>query len=802
MRDEDVLQKIEKAARNGAIALNLSDNQLAALPPEIGELTNMEGLSLWRNQLTTLPPEIAKLDNLVYLDLGNNQLAALPPEIGELTNLTTLEIKGSQLVALPPEITKLDNLVYLDLRNNQLTAIPEIAELTSLTALYLSRNQLTALPPEIGELTCLTTLDLRDNQLTALPPEIAELTCLTEFDLIGNPLPIPPEILAKKDEPATIINYYLQHEAGEKKPMNEAKMLLVGQGSVGKTSLVKRLLKDDFDLHEEKTEGIEIEEWQVTVDDQEIRLNVWDFGGQEIMHATHQFFLTKRSLYLLVLDARLGDEENRIEYWLKIIKSFGGDSPIIIVGNKIDEQPLDIDRRGLMAKYRSIREIVEVSCKEGDGCNELKDVIAREVGLLEHIHDPLLTAWSAVKNRLERMEEDYVPYQEYLSLCQNEGVTDDLSQRTLIGLLHDLGIVLNFRDDPRLEDTNILNPEWVTNGVYRILNSNELFRMGGVLEREMLNRVLDSSEYPRDKHLFITDMMRKFKLCFAFEDVPDQRFLIPDLLPKEERYTGEWNGALTFQYNYDVLPGSIISQFIVRMHPSICGKTYWRSGVVLEDKVSGNKALVKADREDKKIFIWVNGREQTRRTFLGAIRSNFDYIHETIPGIEPEEKVPLPDHPEIVVDYRHLLDLEALGETSFIPEGIRERVNVKKLLNGVEPEEERRERREEDDLKKRDSAPRPTPPPQLIIDNTPASKPANLWITGAFYLVAVAFVMALIAVISMNVSWYALPAVIIGGIMIIALIAILQLMLTGKLSRDDFVTLMRDIFKHLHLLKR
>ena len=648
MRDDDVLRKIEKAARNGAIALNLSDNQLTALPPEIGELTKMDGLSLWRNQLTTLPPEITKLDNLVYLDLRDNQLTTLPPEI-----------------------TKLDNLVYLDLGNNQLTV----------------------LPPEIGELTNLTTLDIKNNQLTTLPTEIGKLSNLTELDLRGNPIPIPPEILAKTGEPATIINYYLQHEAGEKKHLNEAKMILVGQGSVGKTSLVKRLLKDEFNLHEEKTEGIEIEEWQVTVGDQKIKLNVWDFGGQEIMHATHQFFLTKRSLYLLVLDARLGDEENRIEYWLKIIKSFGGDSPVIIVGNKIDEQPLDIDRRGLMAKYRSIEEIVEVSCKEGKGCNELKDIIAREVGSLEHIHDPLLTTWSAVKNRLEGMEEDYIPYQEYLGMCQTEGVTDDLSQRTLIGLLHDLGIVLNFQDDPRLEDTNILNPEWVTNGVYKILNSKELFQEKGVLEREMINRILDSSEYPSDKHLFIMDMMRKFELCFAFEDFPNHRFLIPDLLSKEEPDIGEWNDALTFQYHYDVLPGSIISRFIVRMHPSIHKNTYWRSGVVLEDKVSGNKALVKADKEDKKIFIWVSGREQTRRTFLGIIRSNFNYIHETIPGIEPEEKVPLPDHPEIVVDYRHLLNLEEMGEESLIPEGLMIRYSVKQLLNGVEPEEDRRERR-------------------------------------------------------------------------------------------------------------
>ena len=117
---------------------------------------------------------------------------------------------------------------------NQLTALPpEITELTSLTTLDLSRNHLTALPPEITELTSLTTLDLSRNHLTALPHEITELTSLTTLDLRDNPLPIPPEILAKKDEPATIINYYLQHETGEKNPLNEAKMLLVGQGSVG-----------------------------------------------------------------------------------------------------------------------------------------------------------------------------------------------------------------------------------------------------------------------------------------------------------------------------------------------------------------------------------------------------------------------------------------------------------------------------------------------------------------------------------------------------------------------------------------
>ena len=89
------------------------------------------------------------------------------------------------------------------------------------------------------------------------------------------------------------------------------------------------------------------------------RVNVWDFGGQEIMHATHQFFLTKRTLYVLVLDSRLSEAENRLDYWLTLIRSFGGDSPILVVGNKTDQHALDLDRRGLLAKYPTVQAILD-----------------------------------------------------------------------------------------------------------------------------------------------------------------------------------------------------------------------------------------------------------------------------------------------------------------------------------------------------------------------------------------------------------------------------------------------------------
>ncbi|MBD2500458.1 leucine-rich repeat domain-containing protein [Anabaena azotica] len=706
--------------------LSLSENQLTMLPAEIGQLTNLSLLDLRNNQLTTLPAEIGQLTNLSLLDLGGNQLTTLPAVIGQLTNLSLLDLSGNQLTTLPAVISELSKLRQLYLSENQLTTLPAvISELSKLRQLYLSENQLTTLPAVIGQLTNLETLDIRNNQLMNLPSQIQLLTKLKKLDLRGDGnanLQIPPEILGSSrnslDEPSKILNYYFSLQAEEKQPLNEAKVLLVGQGSVGKTSLVKRLIENSYDSQERKTEGINIKNWQISVNDQSIRLNMWDFGGQEIMHATHQFFLTKRSLYLLVIDARIDERQNELEYWLQMIQSFGGDSPIIIVGNKIDQHPLDLDQAGLRKKYHNIKDIVPVSCQDGRGLNELQSVITQQIADLENIHDPLPKSWFQVKTHLEQLKKDYIPYSEYEKLCQDEKIANTTSQITLIELLHKLGIILNFHDEPRLAEMGVLNPEWVTNAVYKILNDNRLLtKCQGMMDSAELNRILNDPRYPQNKQLFIVDMMQKFELCFPLED---GRFLIPDLLPKEELDTGNWEDVLAFQYHYNVLPTSIISRFIVRMHHHSYQRTWWRSGIVL--RYQSNRALIKSDREDRKIFISIDGSLSTRRELLAMIRSQFDAIHQTIKGLDAKEKVPLPNQPNIVVDYEYLRKLEDLGETSFIPPGPNsQKISVKELLDGIESAAERERRRKPHTPENSMSEP-PPEPPKPSPQNSPAER--------------------------------------------------------------------------------
>ena len=685
------LERIREVVKTGATKLDLSALNLVEVPTEIKKLVKLTLLDIRANKLTSLPIEICELVKLKSLNLSINQLATLPSRIVQLVNLSSLDLYGNKLIDLPREICRLTKLTSLFLSKNQLVSLPaEIGHLVNLTMLSLYDNQLVSLPIEIGQLVNLTSLYLHNNKLIILPARFQLLKNLEVLWLEGNPLPIPPEILENKKEPKAILDYYFSHL---KKALNECKVLVVGQGSVGKTSLVQRLVSGKFNPDESKTQGIAITQWkiknnqsEIENDNSKINLNLWDFGGQEIMHATHQFFLTKRSLYLLVLDSRLTQEENRVEYWLKMIQSFGGDSPVLLVGNKTDQHPLDIDRSGLQKKYPNIVGIFETSAATGNGMDRLRTAIAEQIYNLPHVRDLLPESWFMVKKQLEELghSKNFINHDEFLSLCIRNEVGEEGSQRTLISFMHDLGVILHFQDDPRLEALGILNPQWVTNGVYKILNAHTIFQSKGALSVGMLNEILNLPEYPRDKRLFIVDMMMKFELCYDIYS--DKTFLVPDLLPKDEPFTGEWDSALAFQYHYTILPSSVITRFIVRMNEFI-HKTVWRSGVVL--KSGDNTALVKADMEDKKVYIWVNGAQNTRRDFLSAIRSQFDAIHKTITKLEVREKVPVPGQGDIVVDFQHLLTLEQMGMNEYLPEGMKELVSVRQLLNGVARQEDR-----------------------------------------------------------------------------------------------------------------
>jgi len=720
-------KKIERAWGEASTELDLSRLDLIRVPDSIGQLNQLQVLHLSSNQLTNLPESIGQLTQLQRLDLEDNQLAALPEAIGQLSQLQELDLEGNQLTALPEAIGQLSQLQELGLNGNQLTSLPDaVGQLTQLQELTLMGSQLTSLPEAIGQLNQLLLLDLDDNQLTLLPEAIGQLNQLQLLYLRNNQLcsltnslgnlkslevfylhnnqalDLPIEVLgpdigeegkwSPPAKPSDILDYYFRTKGG-KRPLNEAKLILVGRGAVGKTSLVNRLVHNSFDKDEKKTDGIKITEWSLRLNgDEDICLNVWDFGGQEIMHSTHQFFLTQRSLYLLVLNGREGGEDAEAEYWLKLIASFGQESPVIMVLNKVADHPFDLNRRALQKKYPAIKGFIKTDCEAEIGINELVEIIEKETDQLEHLRDAFPASWFTIKDKLSRMEGNYLSFDAYCKVCEKEGETDEAAQEALAGYLHNLGVVLNYREDPRLQDTHVLNPHWVTGGIYKLLNSEKLEAQKGEIRLNDLTDILDKKDYPANMRCFIFDLMKKFDLCFSFPG-EETHYLVPDLLDKqepEEAAIFDAEQCLNFQYHYPVLPEGLLPRFIVRTHVLSENQARWRSGVILA--FEGCRALVKADAQDKKVFISVSGPQPARRRLLAVIRSDFECIHNDIRNLKPQQMVPLPEEPKVVVSYDELIVMERNGIKTF-PKVVDEQVvevDVHDLLNGVDLEGSRK----------------------------------------------------------------------------------------------------------------
>jgi internalin A len=270
---------------------------LTVLPKSLFQLKELQGLYVWANRLTELPAAIGELGQLYELDVSKNRLGTLPESIGRLSRLWALYAQGNELRELPESI----------------------GQLRQLQRLYLSENDLSAVPDSIRQLRSLREIYLHGNGQLGIPREILG----ARWEKVSDSGATPPD--ARR-----VLRYYFLARGGSW-PLNEAKLILIGRGEVGKTCIVNRLVRNVFE-NTSKTQGISITQWSIQLKGEEdVRLHIWDFGGQEIMHATHQFFLTARSLYLLVLSGRQGGEDAEAEYWLQLIESFAGDSPVIVV---------------------------------------------------------------------------------------------------------------------------------------------------------------------------------------------------------------------------------------------------------------------------------------------------------------------------------------------------------------------------------------------------------------------------------------------------------------------------------------
>ena len=218
--------------------------------------------------------------------------------------------------------------------------------------------------------------------------------------------------------------------------------------------MIRRLREGKFTARSRETKGIEIRPWLVHIGNAKIKVRTWDFAGQVITHATHQFFLSQRSLYVLVITGRENSEQLDSEYWLKLIQAFGTEAlehtdsrdskrgttaPVIVALNKCRSSPCNLDREKLRENYPFIVDFVETDCKSGTGIVKLRRLIVSTILEMESVRKSFPKSWFSIKEQLEQDGRDYLSYPDFIELCQRQGVTDPNKQSALFGLASSFG---------------------------------------------------------------------------------------------------------------------------------------------------------------------------------------------------------------------------------------------------------------------------------------------------------------------------------------------------------------------------
>ena len=605
---EIVKKLVLKAKKEGATSLDLSEMQLTELPEEIYQLVQLE-----------------------TLDLSNNRLRILPREIGQLTQLKSLFLRNNYLSNLPEEIGQLIQLENLYLRNNSLETLPkEISQLILLENLQLNYNSLETLPKEISQLTQLENLYLRNNSLKSLPAEISQLKQLKILTLVNNPL--NPDLAAAYEEGLNAVMTYLVSTLENQILLYEAKLVLVGEGEVGKTCLIDALEDLPWKTHE-STHGIKIRTIFVTAPDgiTEITLNGWDFGGQRVYRPTHQLFFSPNAVYLVVWKPRSGTNQGMVKEWINLVKHREPDAKILVVATHDgpDQRQADIDRQELWNLFGkdTVIGFFQIDSKPDGfgvrkGIPELKEAIAKVASGLPEMGRSVSEKWQKARQKLTQFDEAYLPLHKVYSIC-NDLEMEEEETNLFLRISHRLGYLIHYQNDTTLQDLVVLKPDWLATAISFVFDDVQTRKASGLVSLERLGQLWNDPQrkseerYPENLHPIFLRLMERFDLSYKVADnISSQENptsliaqLVHDNRP-EDKLSKVWPELpdsgdkeqiqiceVVDEANQSATAEGLFYQLIVRLHRYSLGRNnyndsiHWQKGLVIDADYNGRALL-------------------------------------------------------------------------------------------------------------------------------------------------------------------------------------------------------------------
>jgi signal recognition particle receptor subunit beta len=345
------------------------------------------------------------------------------------------------------------------------------------------------------------------------------------------------------------INAYLKglREGALTKELKRVRAIFIGHGDAGKTSLIRALHGEDvIQGKEPMTQGIAIKDAALSTNrmdeqagvftsvtdykDDDLTVHFWDFGGQVMAHATHQFFLRCKCLYVVVLAGRAERNPNEeAEYWLEHVRAFGDNAPVLLVGNKADVMQVNLDLTTLKQKFPNIAGFYSLSCTQAKGAFKdefelfRKKFEANLKALGQNVQRFSPEQFKVLKTiEQNAAQDDFLNERRFDEICKANGIAMEGpgGRDSSLDIFDKLGIVMHFERLPFLTDY-VLNPRWLTYGVYTIMYSEEAKTAKGRLSEAGLVSILNKATWSSPMSRNAKDVQRLRPRADA--DVPASR---------------------------------------------------------------------------------------------------------------------------------------------------------------------------------------------------------------------------------------------------------------------------------------
>lgn len=584
---------------------------------------------------------------------------------------------------IPRSIGRLSNLVYLSLKNTNITELPlQMRQLSNLQELNLENTNIIELPDYICTLPALKKLNLRNVTLRRIPLSLVERRlpfCFnyywnTEYNgilLDGTTLLEQDKDVFRSDDHDLILSYY----AAEDSVQREGKVLFLGDGGVGKTYTIRRILKEGNLLTKneetEMTYGVELEDYHpeirdYIVADKELTIHFWDFGGQSQMRSMHSCFLTPQACYVIMLKSR--DERNteKVRYWMKSIernlrKGEQRDerSTVILALNEWNGYRIwDLNLAKLEQEFQCNFDPVYFSAKDDSKLdfNKLTRVIVERVWMLvADIKYP--DRWAMVRKRLSdclNTDKKFILWSEYQTICRNCCVAEKI-HKPLLKLLTLSGAcfsTLPVNETGNWSSCKIVSPRWLTVAAYNIiLSGSEVSDKGIIFQRNIQNllknpkkKLWKGIKYKTEEVEYILQILRRYHISYQ---ISPKREFVPALCIQEQpkdMYPTNYQYHSKYRMSYAYLPDAVLHQLMIKYHGSLNDDKLWRHGMCIENSEVGITIIIEKDDDEQHLYIDLystQGRE--------AVGQWMNDIRATLKTINGDDNLKLSAEEEIIM---------------------------------------------------------------------------------------------------------------------------------------------------------